>query len=260
MILCVRVLKIDVSCLTLSGEPYLMHFRWTDLSLWLYCSLSFSKQEVMDNSSNGIPQISYNSRSASPWQTCVSLWWLCTLSRLRIASWGWWPAVGHFLHAAGPKILNATVAKKAAIISVDWAPISIQGHDASGVFISEYRALYRQAQNMHVTLSSFLSHSIPLPSLMHSSCISPLFLLIMGYGNDDSVFEIVMYGISNARTSNIQNAQCKMLVQENNLFDLQYFYIEASYKNEIKGNAPCLCLIMAHTHSHTRVFPLIVFL
>lgn len=72
---CVGVKKnLYIVCVSTIVEIVTWCILDNQASPWLSCSLSFSKQEVMDNSSNGIPQITYNSQSASPWQAlCVTL-------------------------------------------------------------------------------------------------------------------------------------------------------------------------------------------
>lgn len=136
---------------------------------------------------------------------------------IEMTLWDWWPSVGHFLHTAGPRILNATVARKKKRGRDHFCGLSTNQHSGTRCLRSVHSWVQsiESVRTQHACNLYFLSlsHIIPLPSLMHSSCISPLFLLIMGYGNDDL----------NARTSNIQNAQCKMPVQENNLLIYSIF-------------------------------------
>lgn len=158
----------------------------------------------MDNSSNGIPQITYNSRSASPWQAFVSLDIALSVG---MTFRGWWPAIGHFLHTAGPKILNITVAEK------ETSPLWLRHQSAFRDTMPQECSLVSTKHCIieHRTCMQPLpcvSHIIPFPSFMHSSCISPLFLLIMGYGNDDSETSRMTYWMLWPQIYKMHNVKC----------------------------------------------------
>lgn len=180
-------------------------------------------QEVLDNTSNAISQISFNGRSASPWRLAAHT--LLTAQFFTLIGWVRLTA------------LHSDWLSRADRRSRDCRrSVSIEQTDSQSV--SSYLMTSGDLDNQRTENTDIWVRNKHANDLLSLSVTLSLFLYLDKGNVESEIVILILYGIPNAFILTVSNAHCKMPVKI--FINLQYFYIGASYENEIKrSNVIC---------------------